>query len=318
MLQSVDSTTHPVDVVMYHYVRPLEQTAFPRIKGLHVDAFERQLDWLTANTRIITMDEFLVMLDTGQTAQEPTSLLTFDDGLRDHVEVVMPALLRRGLTGAFYVPSAPIVNHELLDVHRIQFILASIDADDADQVAAILEACRPAMLEHLAPGRLAELQNEAQASRFDTPDVILIKRLLQRELPRHVRRELTAELFARFVTSDESAFAGELYLDMSDLQAMVDVGMHIGSHADTHEWLTFLDEQEQERELRTCLALLESVGSADPWTMAYPYGDHDDVTLAITERLSCAAAFTTKVGGAQTATDMRLTLPRYDTNDFPQ
>lgn len=307
-----------VDVVMYHYVRPLEHTEYPRIKGLHTDSFERQLDWLQANSRVISMAEFLMMLDEGERPAEPTTLLTFDDGLRDHVNYVLPTLQRRGLSGSFYVPSAPIVDHELLDVHRIQFILASVDTDDESVIADLLEFCRPWTEVHVSANRLEELRAEARASRFDSEGIILVKRLLQRELPREVRRQVTGELFARYVTTDEADFAQSLYLSVAELELMLDAGMHIGSHAHTHEWLTFLSKVEQEAELSRCLALLASIGAGDQWTMAYPYGHCNDTTIEVATSLSCAAAFTTQVGGTAVPASDRLRLARYDTNDFPQ
>jgi peptidoglycan/xylan/chitin deacetylase (PgdA/CDA1 family) len=304
-----------VDVVMYHYVRPLERTEYPRIRGLHTDAFERQLDWLTANYRILTMPEFLALFEDPTPPREPTALLTFDDGFRDHVEYVLPALRRRGLTGAFYVPSKPVLEHVLLDVHRIQFILASVAESD---VPRLLDTCLPHADTWVPEERMRAIRAEAKASRYDAEDVIVFKRLLQRELPRDVRAELAAELFHEWVSDDESAFARQLYLDESDLRQMTDAGMHIGSHAHSHEWLQSLSATDQEDELRRSLDLLARHASSEEWTLAYPYGDFDDRTIAVAEHLGCAAAFTTIVGSAPNDPTQRLRLPRFDTNDFPQ
>ena len=43
----VPSTPSETAIVMYHYVRPLEGSRFPRIHGRSVDEFARQLDWLS-------------------------------------------------------------------------------------------------------------------------------------------------------------------------------------------------------------------------------------------------------------------------------
>lgn len=304
-----------VSVVMYHYVRPLEDTAYPRIRGLTTTGFDRQLDWLQAHTQLVSMDEFLLMLEAGEAPDRPTALLTFDDGLRDHVHFVVPRLIDRGIRGAFYVPSSPVLDHRLLDVQRIHFILASVP--DAE-VPRLLQRCMPYARDHLTAERWSELRQEVKASRFDTEDVILLKRLLQRELPRDARRELTAELFRTYVSADEASFAAELYLSMSDLREMQDAGMHIGSHADSHEWLTNLGPDAQERELVRSLELLRSIGAHDRWTLAYPYGAFNEHTLDVASGLGCAAAFTTTVGPAPMHLDRRLQMPRYDTNDFPQ
>ena len=53
-------------------------------------------------------------------------LLTFDDGLRDHVDFVLPVLRRRRLFGLFYVPSAPLTDGVVLDVHKLHLALGRV------------------------------------------------------------------------------------------------------------------------------------------------------------------------------------------------
>jgi len=40
-------------IVMYHYVRPINDSKFPGIKGLELDGFKRQLDYLKENFNIV-------------------------------------------------------------------------------------------------------------------------------------------------------------------------------------------------------------------------------------------------------------------------
>ena len=51
------------------------------------------------------------------------SFLTFDDGLRDHRDFVLPVLRQRGLFGLFYVASGPAITGRILDVHKAQIAL---------------------------------------------------------------------------------------------------------------------------------------------------------------------------------------------------
>ena len=53
-------------------------------------------------------------------------LLTFDDGLRDHAEFVLPALQARGLFGLFYVCSGPAMAGRILDVHKVHLALGRL------------------------------------------------------------------------------------------------------------------------------------------------------------------------------------------------
>ena len=102
--------------VMYHYVRP-SAPGLPHFPYLSLADFERQLDHFTKNYGFVSCRAFI---DWVEGAPAPAGvLLTFDDGLRDHVDFVLPALHRRGLFGIFYVSSGPVLTRSLLDVHKV-------------------------------------------------------------------------------------------------------------------------------------------------------------------------------------------------------
>lgn len=67
--------------------------------------FDRQLAWLTASTRILSLDDAAQELrDAGPDGDiRPGVVLTFDDGTTDWVEHVLPALERHCTPAAFYV-----------------------------------------------------------------------------------------------------------------------------------------------------------------------------------------------------------------------
>ncbi len=46
-----------VYVIMYHYVRDLEHSRYPRIKGLDIARFRKQIEYLKQNFTVITMEE---------------------------------------------------------------------------------------------------------------------------------------------------------------------------------------------------------------------------------------------------------------------
>ena len=48
-----------LSIIMYHYVRPIKKSRFPGIKGLELDGFKRQLDYLESNYSIVTTDDVI-------------------------------------------------------------------------------------------------------------------------------------------------------------------------------------------------------------------------------------------------------------------
>ncbi len=159
----------------------------------------------------------------------------------------------------------------------------------------------------------------AHANRWDTAEVVYIKRVLQKGLPPQLRAAITDELFREFVTTDESGFADELYLTVEQLRRMHASGMHIGGHGHDHVWLDTLDPQAQERQVQASRDFLTSIGcDLDAWVMCYPFGGFDASLLSILERHGCRAGLTTEVAIADLDAHHPLTLPRIDTNDLPR
>ena len=66
-------------IIMYHYVRPINDSKFPGIKGLEVKAFSRQLDFLQNNFSIISSDQVIDAVIYNKVLPKNPCWLTFDD-----------------------------------------------------------------------------------------------------------------------------------------------------------------------------------------------------------------------------------------------
>lgn len=310
--------TRAVTIVMYHYVRAFERTRYPRIKGLHVDGFRRQLDHLAERFRLVGPDDVLAAT-AGEDLPDDAALLTFDDGYAEHYDIVFPILHDRGLRGAFFAPVDPVRHHRLLDVNRIHFVLAC--ADDPARLGSTVDAhVRDAASEFGLDAVESYRARWAIANRFDDAETIYVKRMLQTALPHDLRERIAADLFATYVSADEAAFADELYLSEDQAKVMVADGMHFGSHGTAHTWLNRVPRTVQEREVDDSIRFLDDIGmsTADGWSMCYPYGGWDESLLDVLRERNCRVGFTTDVDRADLAVHDPLLLPRFDTNDFPQ
>jgi peptidoglycan/xylan/chitin deacetylase (PgdA/CDA1 family) len=146
----------------------------------------------------------------------------------------------------------------------------------------------------------------------------VFKRLLQRELPEPVRVEIVRRLFAKHVTTDEAAFACELYMSVDQINCLRHHGMHIGSHGYAHLWLNHVSPETQVVEVDRSLDFLQRLGSEKKdWTMCYPYGGFNDSLLQLLRARECRLGFTVEARVADLDIDDRLTMPRVDTNDLP-
>lgn len=318
----IPAAESPVTIVMYHYVRDLMRSRYPAIKGLDLAYFREQLAYILRHYTVITAEQLMAAVKDRADGRQwdlprNSCMLTFDDGYTDHFRSVFPLLDEARVQGSFFPPATAAIDRRVLDVNKIHFVVAA--APDIQRVIvdlfAALDKHRDA---YELPSNEALYFHHAQASRYETADAMFFKRLLQTVLPTPLRTEIASELFARYVTADEQAFATELYAGVDELRCMSRNGMYIGSHADTHPWLGHLSPAQQVAEIDRSMELLREIGTPlDSWIMCYPYGSSNASLHEILRARGCCIGLTTRVG-VSCADDDPLELSRIDTNDLPR
>jgi peptidoglycan/xylan/chitin deacetylase (PgdA/CDA1 family) len=304
-------------IVMYHYVRRVSGSAYPRLAALELDAFRGQLDYILAHYSPVTAVD-LVEAAAGRLALPARAiLLTFDDGYREHYRDVAPLLRSRCVRGVFFPAAFSLLERRVLDVNKIQFLIAATPSagalveaiDDRVKQAGGLDGMRS----------LAEYRRDGwKPVRYDPPDVSYVKHMLQGVLPEPLRTELLDSLFARFVSADERAFADELYFTVDEACEMASMGMSIGAHADRHRTLPSLTRAGQAEEIDGALRVLDAIGVPKaPFLYSYAKGGFNDDTLDLLRQRGCALAVTNRPDIAALSPDTILKLPRLDTNHLP-
>ena len=305
-------------IVTYHYVRDLKRSSYPRIKGLDVDLFKEQLKYIRKHYNVIKMQDLLAAVERKENIPKNSLLLTFDDGYKDHFDFVFPVLDSFGMQGTFFVPGKAIMEHEVLDVNKIHFILAACKNPktlirdiyvlmDRNRKKYNLKENSYYHRELYAPGR------------FDVAEVAFIKRLLQEHLPEKLRKIIVSCLFSRYVKKDEATFSEELYMSEDQIKCLLRHGMYIGSHGWDHCRLDVLSEQRQKGEIASSLKFLDLIGSdTSRWVICYPHGAYSDSLITVLKDRGCRMGFTTKARTADIIFENALTFPRLDTNDLPK
>jgi peptidoglycan/xylan/chitin deacetylase (PgdA/CDA1 family) len=305
-------------VVMYHYVRDLQNTRYPAIKGLDIRLFREQLKYFKKHYNFITAAQLIDAYENGTELPPKSLLLTFDDAYLDHYTYAFPLLDEYKAQGLFFVPVKAIMNHEVLIVNKIHHVLAICDKN----INGLVQQVKTLLVPYEGKDGVQTFDyyfgKLAVANRFDCKEVIFVKRLLQVELQEPVRSAIINQLFSQYVNDNEAAFSRELYMSKDHLRCMQRNGMIIGSHGYDHFWLGSLTKEEQLSELTKSVDFLKGLG-VDMRTLSigYPYGSHNEDTLDIARGFGFKLGFTTKVDVASTE-DNCLMIPRLDTNDFPK
>lgn len=300
--------------IMYHYVRPAVDRP-PNYYYLDIEDFRRQLDHFEAEHGIVDRETFVAAMRGERPVPESGVVLTFDDGLIDHYEWVLPELRDRGLWGIFYVPTAPLSDGKLLDVHRIHTLLGEYGGE------SVYEELEPLVTDEMIPDQKhTEFRNETYTRQKNTEKTTLVKRLLNYFVSYHYRTELLDTLVEQFPAADTDW--EQLYMTAEQLRELKRAGNIVGSHSISHRVFSKLDPTVQKREIAGSFADIEAVlDEVDVRTFCYPYGGFHtftDETKAVLRAEGCQFSFNVESRDI-TQEDIDETpqaLPRYDCNEF--
>lgn len=299
---------------MYHYVRPIKKSEYPEIKGLETIGFLNQLEYFKKSFKFGNFSDIFNSLNNNSDIAPNQVLLTFDDGLKDHFSTVFPILKKMNIKGYFFPPSKPIEEKIVLDVHKIHFILSSV-LDKNKIIQEIFEFMKKNKIN--SPHEY--FKKLAIPSRFDTKEIVFIKKILQRELPFELRTELTDNLFKKFVSINEQDFSENLYMSINEMKEMSESGMVFGSHTHTHQWLSTLSHSCLINEIEHSKEFCRKIQyNNDELIMCYPYGDFNNKVITEISKRGFKAGLTTEVGDAELSRSQIFKLNRFDTNDFLQ
>ena len=308
-----------VSFIMYHYVRDLKHSRYPEIKGLDIELFKEQIHYILKHYKLIRMEEIIEAIKNQTKLANNSLLLTFDDGYKDHFEFVFPILDELGIQGSFFPSAKAIQEYQVLDINKIHFILASVE--EKKQIISDIYSMMDKFREEysLKSNSYYTDKLKAEECRFDTKEIVFIKRMLQKELPEKLRNIIANFLFNKYVSKDEGSFSRELYMNTDQLKCMRRRGMYIGSHGYNHYWLNTLSREQQQKEIELSIELMEKIGcNIENFAFCYPYGAYNESLLSVLKENGCSIALTTQVGIADLSKNQPLILPRLDTNDLPK
>jgi peptidoglycan/xylan/chitin deacetylase (PgdA/CDA1 family) len=255
-----------------------------------VDAFEEQLQFLTANFDVLTLGDAVARLRAGEIPTGREVVLTFDDGLRNNATVAAPLLEQYNVPATFFLCPGLI-----------------------DDEAWLWSAESRARLSTLDPQRLAQLRIALHAPIPEeaSPEVTIETSIeWMKSLTREDRER--AELRIRHATPGWTPSADEhISHDMmswSDVEGLDPTLITIGAHTVNHPTLTTLDDEELRFEVAECRTILEERLGRPVEFFCYPNGIEDDRVRAIAAA-NYTAAVTVEVGPVEAEPDL-YRLPR--------
>ena len=96
--QAVRQGTMPIGMLFYHRVADDD----PNPWTISCDAFQEQIDWLSQNFDLVSMEEAQRRIRSGHNTR-PTICITFDDGYADNSTFALPMLIQRKIPVTYFV-----------------------------------------------------------------------------------------------------------------------------------------------------------------------------------------------------------------------
>jgi peptidoglycan/xylan/chitin deacetylase (PgdA/CDA1 family) len=280
---------------MYHYIRNLPATKYPRLKGMLLDDFNAQIKVLAQKYEMATLESAMEFIAGTYRPSRSLCLLTFDDGFKEHYQDVAPLLAEQKIQGIFFLITNCIEERKVASVHMNHFLMASLE----------LPIYRQELTEYMHLSgedeilRRVDPQKAARTYPWDSFEVAVFKYFFNFVVSLKERDRAIKRIFERHLGS-EANFSGELYVSWKEAREMQSMGMIIGGHSHRHEPLSSLRKLELRLDLERCRCLLDKHLLSQPdWPFSYPYGKCDSFTERTMEELkllSFDCSFSTEAG----------------------
>ena len=263
-------------VATYHYVRPRNSDG---VTGVTPAEFRRQIRWLQANYRVVSVDEY----QARHLSDDRLALVTFDDAVKDQWLFAAPILDEFNVPATFFAPMRPVS-----------------DEPDGWCTQHLLHA----LAQHLGFAELERRVDRALAERGVAPiiDTFEMDRLYHYETPRKRRLKylmafVLEQSQAHRILIQINATVGidhrDWFMSAQELTALQSAGHTLGGHGFDHLAYTTLDEAGQDRDMALAQLWMTRLFGARPRPIAFPFGRADKTTFRLLVQHGYTTAFTT-------------------------
>lgn len=294
-------------VVNFHYFR--EEKYSSGIYPISRAALDKQIDALAKYHTFISQSELLEIFKSKNFPEGTFCLLTIDDGLKEQMEAFM-FLATKGIVPVLYVPTFPIQNRKVLDVHKLHFVRTQLKDQDIFEI-----------LDEKFRISAFQFDNDVLANqyRYDSEISRKVKFFMNFVLDNQQKEDSINSLFSQLI-ADEKSFADQLYLSEDDLKLLANADA-LGSHGHRHIPLATLLTPEAKEDILTSIKYLEELTGKPVQSFSYPYGGREAVNenlspVFINTNVKFALTMWRGINDLQDISNP-LFLKRIDTNDAP-
>jgi peptidoglycan/xylan/chitin deacetylase (PgdA/CDA1 family) len=295
-------------ILMYHRVAspacdPWELAVQPAI-------FDAQIGALVNMRRVVPLGWLVRELERGR-VPAGTAAVTFDDGYADVLGAARPVLDRHGCPATMFLTAGTIGGSEGFWWDELSETILRPETLPAVLEMEIAGSVRRWQLGAVALDAVAAARNDSASTR-ESLHLDLWK--LLRPLSAAARRQHLDSL-ARWAGVRPQP--GPRVLTAEEVRRLAEPGfIDIGAHSVTHPTMPSLDPAALNDEVRESKRLCEALAGGPVDGFAYPFGDHDEASVACVREAGFAFACSTQSGPLTDRSDP-WRLPRFAVGNWP-
>ena len=292
--------------IMYHYIRN-KNKLFPNYNILKKKDYVNQIKKFSKFGLIHSHKELFISSDK--------FLPTFDDGFKDHI-FAAEILKKYNAIGIFFIPTSPLKNNLMLDVHKTHLILGKVKSSEALNE----------LEKYLYKNKITKFYNKKEMLIYKSAYNEHVEEVSKKQFKKimnyygdlKLKNKILDYLLKKFEINTKPK---DYYLNKKEIKYLKSLGMVIGSHSESHTLLSRLSYRDQFKELNNSKIFLEKIINKNIDTFCYPFGgkiSYNSNTLKILKKLKYKLAYSVEYRDIF-LNDIQKNpyeLPRYDCNQF--
>ena len=297
-------------VVMYHYIRSFDKS-LPYFNFLHFNDFKKQINYLEKKKSFFNISD-----DLNKNYYKNKFLLTFDDGLKEHLNVAK-YLKKKNILGLFFIPGLQLKKSDFLPIHKIHLLFGKYDANellgiykkfkikvdfDKDIYSIFKKQKNFLDQNNLISENSKKVFLKTLLNNLDQKNPLLVKNIFNYCFGKIKQKKI----FKNF------------YLNSKDIIDLNKLGMKIGGHSYGHRVLSKLTYNQQINDISKSMNILSNILDRNIEYFCYPYGGFkvfNKDTIKILKKKKITYSFNVDSKDWVNKSN-NFYVPRYDCNEF--
>ena len=252
----------------FHYLK--REDEYHRIYGYDFERFKQYIEFLQENYPIISFGDFKKSLEGKNNLPPKCSVISFDDGLAEHTNVIAPYLSERNISALFCFPTC-ILRGEITGIQIVHFMTARYG------IRNFFEFLKKYFYVSGLEWYDYFDDNEDNLKLF--PLYYKIKNVIMKKISGDKAYKVLLTIYQEILLKDDPEIFNKIYLNEKELLNLIESGHELGGHTDTHQSFIDLDIDNKEiweKEIIKPKQILSKYLGKDVDIFAYPFGGNSN------------------------------------------